>query len=151
MTNIIDQIKNVLRTQAVQGKTLNEAMEHAYETVGFDEVSEALQGRFQSKNLDQRPDQIRRALEQAWREGQKTYRLSSWVIRYTTAPSDYDWMGTEDLGIVAKDKKGKSWRKVRINPQYTETQVDRYFSGLHSGIDQVEFDKLLAYGLAVNE
>lgn len=103
-----------------------------------------------AEELGMRSGALLRALQKAHAEGLEVYRLASWEIRYTTAPADYDWMGTERLGVAGYDKTDrKPWYKIRVNPDYVETQTDRYMSGMKPCVAQAEFDKLIAYELVV--
>ena len=72
-----------------------------------------------------------------------------WAIRYTTAEADYDWMGTERLGVAGHDAySGKPWWKIRIDPKYVQTQTDRYMSGVVKPcITQAQFNELIRLGL----
>jgi hypothetical protein len=70
------------------------------------------------------------------------------MITYTTAPRDYDWGWTRELdGCAATDKRGRPVRKVVTIEGRGELQRDRYGSGLHMAVDEVEFRKLVDYGL----
>ena len=68
---------------------------------------------------------------------------------YTTAPVDYDGFGTKTLVERAGlTERGKAVRLVETPEEYTKWQRMRYGSGLHLAVDEGEWNKLLAYGLA---
>jgi len=137
MTNTLETYQDIVRKAGAVGQC-------------FDDATKDLELADIAEKLSIRNGALFRALEKAHNEGRAEYRKKFWVIRYTTAVKDYDWMGTEDLGVAGHDKSdGKPWRKVRIDPDYVETQADRYASGLKPCVDQAEFDKLVAYKLVV--
>lgn len=119
----------------------------------FDDATKDLDLEVLAAALGMRRGALYRALEKAHEDGRAAYRRSFWVIRYTTAATDYDWTAyTEDAGVAGYDKSDrKPWRKVRVDPDMVEAQADRYMSGMKPCVAQPEFDKLLAYGLVVKE
>lgn len=70
-------------------------------------------------------------IDRAWCEGHRKHLIASgWIIRWTTAPADYDQFGTgtiEDCG----EYRGKKLRSVLLDPNYADYQIGRYGSGLH--------------------
>lgn len=58
-----------------------------------------------------------------------------WPVFWTTAPEDYDWFGTTTLEHCG-EWRGKKLRKAAADPQYVESQRDRYASGLHGSWDE---------------
>lgn len=63
------------------------------------------------------------------------------VIRYTTAPADYDGGGTKSLGIVGL-LHGKPFRQVQIQSDNLAWQEHRYWSGFHRPWPEDEFPNL---------
>jgi hypothetical protein len=81
-------------------------------------------------------------------KGRRTVKtLAKEAVTYTTAPEGYDWFGTATVEVVGTDKRGKVVRKVSGPADRVEAQRDRYASGLHLHVDEVEWSKLVAYGL----
>ncbi len=76
------------------------------------------------------------AAESAWTEGRREHRIKDlgWVVFFTTAPDDYDTLGTETIETCG-DWKGKHLRKVLSHPHHTEYQKDRYASGINGSWD----------------
>lgn len=70
-----------------------------------------------------------------------------WPATYTTAPPEYDWFGTFTEASAGTTSQGKHVRKVRSDPAYVQSQRDRYGSGLHMAVDEVEWKKLVKYDL----
>jgi hypothetical protein len=77
------------------------------------------------------------------------------VVVYTTAPADFDWGWTTDLGVAGHFKsrwsspetQAKVVRKVSIPADKAEAQIDRYFSGaIYLTVRQADFDKFVADG-----
>lgn len=77
-----------------------------------------------------------------------TEDASDVTTTYTTAPADYDWWFTRDLG-PAGTIRGKTVRKVEVNRTRVDEQCGRYASGCHMAVDEAEWQKLVAYKLAV--
>ena len=81
------------------------------------------------------------ACEKAFAEGVREHRINGgWIVAWTTAPADYDSMGTEtipadgtatDDAATEGDYHGKPLRRVMMNPKHARYQADRYSSGLH--------------------
>ena len=69
------------------------------------------------------------------------------VITYTSAPADYDWYYTTEIGVVGKDGRGLNVRKVSSPERHFEAQRDRYTSGLHFAIDEAEWEKRVSLKL----
>lgn len=135
MTNTLETYQDIVRKAGAIGQC-------------FDDATKDLDLPAIAEKLGIRNGALFRALEKAHKEGRVEYRKKFWVIRYTTAPVDYDWMGTEDLGVAGHDKSdGKPWRKVRIDPDYVDGQADRYASGLKPCVSPAEWDKLIGYEL----
>lgn len=127
---------DLMHLAARDGKSLNEAIEQ------IEDLSQVVQ------TSGVRPAAFFRLLEAAWLLGCDELRAQTWAIRYTTASAVYDFMKTEDLGPAARDKGGKVWRKVRIDPKHLDAQTGRYQSGSCGCVDGTEFDKLVRFGLA---
>ena len=68
-------------------------------------------------------DAITRAYESALRE--------SWQVRWTTAPVEYDGMGTVDAEACGT-WRGRALRRVVIDPRHLDWQEHRYLSGLEA-------------------
>lgn len=75
------------------------------------------------------------AIAAAFEQGRLEHKARTWVTRWTTAPVEYDGMGTEDLG-PAGEWRGKPLRRVLIEPRSLTWQVDRYASGLHGAWEE---------------
>jgi hypothetical protein len=75
------------------------------------------------------------ALEAAFLEGRREWRLTHWRVVWTTAPADYDWFGTETVEECG-DWYGKKLRKVVIEPAQFVGQTGRYGSGLHASWEE---------------
>ena len=82
------------------------------------------------------------ACEKAFAEGVREHRINGgWIVAWTTAPDDYDSMGTEtippadgtatDDAATEGDYHGKPLRRVMMDPKHAGYQADRYSSGLH--------------------
>jgi hypothetical protein len=71
-----------------------------------------------------------RQCEAAYTEGHREHLRKTWVTRWTTAPSDYDWFGTATVAD-AGTWCGKPLREVLIDPHELRGQEERYGSGLH--------------------
>jgi hypothetical protein len=80
-------------------------------------------------------DKTCRAIEKAYEEGVRDYKRATWRVVWTTAPSDYDTMGTETLATEG-DWFGKPLRQVAIDPKHYVYQTARYRSGLHQSWDK---------------
>ncbi len=68
------------------------------------------------------------------------------IVRFTTAPEDYDGFGTVSegvRGIVC----GKPVRRVRIRPGALQWQESRYASGMHASVTAEEFRRSVRAGL----
>lgn len=78
------------------------------------------------------------AIERAFCDARRERRVSvdGWRVMWTTAPTDYDWFGTETLEIVPEQWRGRTLRKVVADPNYANGQADRYGSGCHMVSDE---------------
>lgn len=71
------------------------------------------------------------AIQAAFDEGRREWKISGgWLVRFTTAPSDYDGFQTETAEECG-EYKGRQLRKVLIDPRYLTWHESRYGSGLH--------------------
>lgn len=71
------------------------------------------------------------------------------MIRYTTAPVDYDYNHVIDHGPVARTNRGKLIRKVELTDESRASfQLGRYASGLHTAITHEQLLEQFEYGLA---
>lgn len=76
------------------------------------------------------------AIERAWREGHRKHLIASgWLIRWTTAPADYDQFGTGTIEECG-EYRGKKLRSVLLDPMHADYQIGRYGSGLHGSWEE---------------
>lgn len=64
--------------------------------------------------------------------------VSKKTVIYTTAPAEYDWRFTSDLGVAGATHQ-KIVRKVAVDAERVEEQCDRYLSGLHMAVGESEW------------
>lgn len=70
-------------------------------------------------------------------------------IRYTTASTNYDGFGTRTLDPEAGMDRSHTVRKVEIDDRHLQWQESRYGSGLHSSLDEAQWQRLCAAGVCV--
>lgn len=70
------------------------------------------------------------ALEAQWYAGAR----SKWIARWTTAPEGYDSFGT--VTVETAEWKGKTLRKVLIDPDYVSWHEARWGSGLYGSFQE---------------
>lgn len=141
MKQTLEQILAYVRAAGARGQSLDEAIGG----LGLDRDGITVE-------LGIRRSALFHKITAAHEEGCRDRRAETWIVRYTTAELNYDWMGTEDLGIAGFDARSlRLWRKVRIAPKQVEGQVARYLSGTHASVDQEGFDRFLECGLVVKE
>lgn len=76
------------------------------------------------------------AIEAEFCAGRAEHRAATgWRVLWTTAPEDYDTFGTETLEHCG-EWRGRSLRRVVIDPRYGNYQAGRYGSGLHGAFEE---------------
>ncbi len=74
--------------------------------------------------------------------------MNETVVTYTSAPASFDYPYTKDMGVVAKDSKGRDIRKVVTASNKLKIQLGRYWSGaIYVVADEAEFKKLVDFKL----
>lgn len=97
-------------------------------------MSDDVQDRIMAMTPFTRRDQA--AIEAAFQEGYRQHKLASgWRTLWTTAPADYDGFGTETIE-EGGEWRGKTLRRVIIDPVHFSYQTARYASGLHGDWDE---------------
>jgi hypothetical protein len=70
------------------------------------------------------------AMEQAFKEGQRSVAIANGRIVWTTAPKDYDGGGAIELEVLG-DYFGRPLRKIAVDPEDYQWQIGRYASGTY--------------------
>lgn len=133
MTNPKQQILDVVLARAQAGDSLNDALSHVYDNDTID-VGDLFEDRA-----------FRKEIEDAHHEAYTAAKKARMLVRYTTAPIDYDGFGTFGAPVAAQ--ANVLWREIYVQPENLEWQLQRNGSGLHTTIDKGEFEKRVAAGL----